>query len=146
MKKPFTARAEVDVKAAPGKVWEALTRPEIVKQYFFGTELVTDWKVGSRIIYRGRWEGKPYEDKGHVLQFEPERLLVCDYWSAFSGNADLPEHYHEVRYELAPSGPFTRLTVTQDNIATDEIKTASEGNWALVLAGLKKLLEGGADT
>ena len=46
--------------ASVEKVRDALTNPEMVKEYLFGTELVTDWKVGSDIIFRGEWEGKKY--------------------------------------------------------------------------------------
>ena len=54
----------IDVNAPAAKVWEALTNPEIVKKYFFGTNVKTDWKVGSPIIWEGEWEGKSYRDKG----------------------------------------------------------------------------------
>ena len=37
----------------------------------FGTEVHTDWSIGGPIRWRGEWEGKAYEDKGQVLEFEP---------------------------------------------------------------------------
>lgn len=43
----------VIVKAPLNKVWDAIIKPELVKQYFFGTELVTTWKIGSPIFFRG---------------------------------------------------------------------------------------------
>ena len=50
---------------APAKnVWEALINPAMIKQYFFGTDVVSDWKVGNSIVWRGTWQGKEYEDKG----------------------------------------------------------------------------------
>ena len=70
-----TATAEISIGAPRTRVWEALTKPELVKQYFFGTNVVTAWKIGEPILFRGEWEGKPYEDRGTVLSFEPDRSL-----------------------------------------------------------------------
>ena len=56
------AIATITINASTSKVWDALTKPELIKQYLFGTEVATDWQVGSPIRYRGVWEGKTYED------------------------------------------------------------------------------------
>ena len=122
-------------------MWDALTKPELIKQYLFGTKVHTNWQVGSPIIYKGVWQGKPYEDKGRIVQFEPGKLIVSTYWSPLSGLADSPENYKTVRYELSYEGNGTRLTITQDNNDTEEEARHSEQNWNMVLDGLKKLLE-----
>jgi len=144
MNEKFIASVSMVIDAPPSKVWDALTKPELVKQYFFGTSVTTDWKVGSPITYTGEWEGTKYEDKGIVLEVVPEKRLVSTYWSAFSGLPDSPEHYQTVRYELSAEGSATRLAVTQDNNATQADADHSEQNWKLVLDGMKKLLEDAA--
>jgi uncharacterized protein YndB with AHSA1/START domain len=58
MKNTFVAKATITIHAPTSKVWEALTKPEIIKQYLFGTTVTTDWRVGSPITYEGIWEGK----------------------------------------------------------------------------------------
>ena len=63
----IVATAEIDIAAEPDRVWETLTDPAAVKQWMFGTELDTDWQVGSPIVWKGEYEGKSYEDKGEVL-------------------------------------------------------------------------------
>ena len=141
MKSTFTAAARVTIEAGAEKVWDALTNPKIIKQYLFGTEASSDWKVGSSITYKGVWEGKPYEDKGKILELVPNELLRSTYLSSFSGLADKPENYNTVTYALSNAGGRTELTVTQDNIQTKEAADHSEGNWALVLQAMKKLLE-----
>jgi uncharacterized protein YndB with AHSA1/START domain len=141
MNKTFTASATTTINAPVSKVWEALTNPDLIQQYLFGTRVSTDWKVGSPITYKGVWQGKPYEDKGKVLQVEPGRLLVSTFWSALAGLPDLPENYNTVRYDLVPQGSGTRLTVTQDNNASQDEADHSAQNWAMVLEGMKKLLE-----
>jgi len=136
------AQATITINAPPSKVWEALTQPALIKQYLFGTDVTTDWRVGSPITYKGQWQGKSYEDKGKILQIEPGKLLVSTFWSSLSGVPDISENYKTVRYELSPVGSGTRLTITQDNNATEEEANHSEQNWSMVLEGLKKLLEG----
>jgi uncharacterized protein YndB with AHSA1/START domain len=141
MKKTFLAKTKIDIKASISQVWDALTKPDLIKQYLFGTEVTTDWKVGSSIVYKGVWEGKAYEDKGKVLQVEPGKLLVSTFWSSLSGTPDVPENYQTVRYELSPDGNGTSLTLTQDNNKSQEEADHSEKNWKMVLEGMKKLLE-----
>ena len=141
MKNTFTATARITIKVSAEKVWDALTNPKIIKQYLFGTEVSSDWKVGSSITYKGVWEGKPYEDKGKILELVPNKLLRSTYWSSFSGLADKPENYNTVTYTLSKADGGTELTVTQDNIQTKEAADHSEGNWASVLQTMKKLLE-----
>ena len=143
MNKTFTSKSTIAINASASKVWDALIKPELIKQYLFGTEVTTDWKVGSPITYKGEWEGKTYEDKGKVLQIEKEKLLVSTFWSSLSALADIPENYKTVRYELSADDKGTRLTITQDNnnISQEEADHSGQ-NWKMVLEGIKKLVEG----
>ena len=141
MKRDYIAKRSIVVIAPAARVWQALTRPELVKQYLFGTEMTADWRVGGAITYRGQWEGKPYQDKGSVLAFEPEKRLRSTYFSSLSGLEDKPENYNTVTYELAEAKGRTTLTVTQDNNPSPESAEHSAKNWAMVLEGLKKLVE-----
>ena len=142
MNKTFTSKSTIAINAPASKVWDALIKPELIKQYLFGTEATTDWKVGSPITYKGEWEGKTYEDKGKVLQVEKEKLLVSTFWSSLSALADIPENYKTVRYELSADDKGTRLTITQDNNISQEEADHSGQNWKMVLEGIKKLVEG----
>jgi uncharacterized protein YndB with AHSA1/START domain len=142
MNKTYLAKATITINAPALKVWDALTNPTLIKQYLFGTEVTTDWRVGHPITYKGEWDGKQYEDKGEVIQNEPGKLLVSTYWSSMSGLPDIPEYYKTVRYELSSEGNKTRLTITQDNNDSQEDANHSEENWKMVLEGIKKLLEG----
>ena len=137
----FVAKTTITINAPAARVWDALTQPELIKRYLFGTQVTTDWQVGSPIVYEGIWEGKAYRDKGKVLQVEPGKLLVSTFWSSLAGLPDVPENYQTVRYELSTEGGGTRLTVMQDNNATQEDANHSAQNWSMVLDGLKKLLE-----
>jgi uncharacterized protein YndB with AHSA1/START domain len=142
MNNAFPAKATITINAPAPRVWEALTDPSLIKQYLFGTEVTTDWRVGHPITYTGDWEGKQYEDKGEVIEKVVGKLLVTTYWSSLSGLPDIPEYYKTVRYELTPEGTGTKLTITQDNNDTREDASDSEQNWKMVLEGIKNLLEG----
>jgi len=135
------AQASIDVQAGSDKVWRALTDPTMIKEYLFGTEAVSDWKVGSPITYRGVWQGKAYEDKGKIIEMVPNKLMKSTYWSGMSGLEDRPENYSTVTYELSEHGGRTTVTVSQDNNPTRESADHSQANWVVVLKGLKDLLE-----
>jgi len=136
-----TATAEVTINAPVAEVWRALTDPELVKQYFFGTNVVSDWKQGSPIFYRGEWEGQAYEDKGIILEIVPNKLLKTNYFSPLSGEKDIPDNYQVISYELAEDGDRTVLTITQDNLKDQSTADRSAKNWNMVLGGMKTLLE-----
>src|SRR5688572_1515722 len=93
MNNKFTAEARTTINAPASRVWDALTNPSLIKQYLYGTQVTSDWKVGSSITYSGEWEGKSYEDKGEILQMEPNRLLISTFWSSLTGLPDAPENY-----------------------------------------------------
>lgn len=141
MSNTYTVMASATINAPPETVWVALTDPEMIKRYFFGSEVETDWEVGSPIIFRGEWEGETYEDKGEITRFEPERVLEYTHWSPLSGKPDVPENYHTVTWELTGLDDGTKMTLTQDNNDTEEARDHSEENWKLVLSNLKELLE-----
>ena len=141
MNKEFDARASTTINAPTARVWDALVNPTSIKQYMFGTNVTSDWKKGSRISWKGEWEGKKYEDKGVILQIEPERKLQYSHFSPLAGLPDKQENYHTVTIELSGAGSQTRVSLTQDNNPDKKAREESEKNWAMMLAGLKKLLE-----
>ena len=53
MRNDLIVSKSIIVNANNDKVWKALTNPEIIKEYLYGTETLTDWKVGSEIIFQG---------------------------------------------------------------------------------------------
>jgi uncharacterized protein YndB with AHSA1/START domain len=141
MKNDITGQVSTTIHAPVSKVWEALTTPEMIKKYFFGTNTITNWQVGSPIFFTGIWEGKSYKDKGTILAFEREKLLRYNYWSSMSGIEDKPENYVIITYRVEGDGENTKLTVTQENIPDKKMKEHSEQNWKMVLDNLKDFLE-----
>ena len=87
------------------------------------------------------WEGKPFEDKGQVVEVKPEKSLVVTHWSPLSGVSDIPENYHTVRYEIVPANGNTRVTIRQDNNVDEQEREHSAQLWKTVLENMKKMLE-----
>jgi uncharacterized protein YndB with AHSA1/START domain len=142
-----TAEATVDIAAPKNEVWQSLTDPEKIKQYFLGAKVKTNWQPGTPITFEGEWEGKAYEDRGEILVVEPERKLAYSHWSPLGGKPDTPENYHVVEVTLHERDGGTRVTLRQSNLeggATDEDRANRkhfEKNWGQMLDGLKQVTE-----
>lgn len=134
-------KTSIVINDSAAKVWQALTDPAIVKQYFFGTNLRSDWKKGSPIFFEGEWEGKSYQDKGIILDIDPGKFIKYNYWSSMSGTEDKPENYADITYALTEQDGKTVLTVTQGNVKNQEAKEHSEQNWQTVFGKMKEMIE-----
>lgn len=139
----FVATAETDIDATAEQVWTVLTDLEQIGELWFGAEVHTDWQVGSPIVWKGEYEGKQYEDKGQVLAAEPGRLLKMTHYSPLTGQPDVPENYHTLTYELAENGTTTRLTLSQDNNASEDEAEHARGMWETQVSGIKQAAERG---
>lgn len=138
-----TARASIRINADRATVWRALTDPETISRFMFGTRVETDWQEGSPIVYRGEWDGAPYEDRGTLLEVVPDDRLVSTYYSPLSGKPDLPENYQTVSYLLSTEGDGTLVTVTQDGCADTAEAERMSGNWGMTLESLRSVVEAG---
>lgn len=142
MTETYVATATITIDAAPRHVWSVLTDPEAIREFMFGTEVSTDWTVGGPITWRGRWEGREYQDKGTILELEPGRRLVHTHLSGLSAQDDRPENYHTLVWTLdeAEAGK-TRLTLTQDKNATVEEAEHSQVMWESLVKSVKEIAE-----
>ncbi len=133
----IVATAEIDIAAAPDRVWETLTQPAAVKQWMFGSDLETDWQVGSPIVWKGEYEGNSYEDKGEVLEYDAPNRLSVSHFSPTTGQDDVPENYHTLVWVLTPVDEGTHVTLTQDNNGSEDEAEHSAENWQHALEGIK---------
>lgn len=127
------------------KVWEALVTDSFTEQYFFGTRIRSDWRIGGPIQLLG--PNGDVTDQGTLLEYDPPRLLTY----TWSNAADTYERVKpsQVTFRLDPFGETTRLTLTHANlIAADyEVEAKSpqglNNGWPIIMASLKSLLETG---
>jgi uncharacterized protein YndB with AHSA1/START domain len=136
------AKASIDIDAPSEKVWDALIDPAAIKAYMFDSTVTSDWHEGSPITWKGKWQGKTYEDKGVIKKFARGRTLAYTHFSPLSGQPDTPENYHTVTIKLSEQGGRTRVTLEQDNNSNEEAREHSAKNWETMLSGLKKFVEG----
>jgi len=150
MSQPMIVKSVVTINAPAAKVWDALVNPGQTKKYMFGCETVSDWKIGSPLLWQMEYEGKPFIPvKGNIVKIEPGKLLVYTVIDPNSGMADIPENYLNVEYALTEANGQTTLTVTQSGFegAADGEKrykdTYNNGEgWNPILVQIKALVEG----
>lgn len=137
----LVATAQIDIDAPTAEVWKALTDPGVVARYFFGSRVETDWRPGSRIVWKGEYQGRAYSDHGEVLDVEPNRLLRVTHFSPLTGLPDEPQNYHTITYELDERGGSTLVRLSQDNNGDEAAAQHASENWSTMLDGLKRAVE-----
>jgi len=145
---PLIVKNSISINAPVSKVWDVLVNPEQTKKYMFGCEAISDWRIGSSLIWRGLYEGKEMIFvKGNIVECKPGKLLTYTVIDPNSGIADLPENYLDVTYELSEENGITTLTATQGDYSTvgDGANryrhTVEGGGWDPILVEIKKLVE-----
>jgi uncharacterized protein YndB with AHSA1/START domain len=135
------AHAETEISASPQQVWDAMTDPEAISRFMFGSKVETDWEEGSPITWSGEYDGRPFQDKGEILEVVENQRLRMTHFSPLSGEDDVPENYHTLDYRLEDRGASTRLTLDQDGNDSAEQAEQFAGNWQMMLDQLKKYVE-----
>lgn len=141
MSKKLEAKQSIIINASRSKVWDALTNSEMIKRYFFGIDVRSDWKKDGHIFYRGEWKGQRFEEWGNILSFEPEKYLLINFWHSDSFLPDDLQNYKVLSYILSGRGNTTKLTVLQEFNDNEEDASSANENWKTVLENLKILLE-----
>lgn len=133
------------VATTPDKLWEALTSGDLTKQYWFGRNVQSDWKVGSAITFSDE-NGTP-TDKGIILKSDPHRLL--SYTFQYLEDPTVRERPSRVTFELKPMDGTVRLTLRHEDLLPTDFFDAETGfrginnGWPAILSNLKSLLETG---
>jgi uncharacterized protein YndB with AHSA1/START domain len=130
------------IASTPEKVWEALTRSELTRQFFFGRTVESDWKVGSPwklVMPDGR-----DDVVGEVLEADPPRRLKLSWTVVWVEEMKSLPPTH-VTYDIEQVGGVVRLTMTQANDFEIEERYLEGGRqgWPIILSGLKSLVETG---
>jgi uncharacterized protein YndB with AHSA1/START domain len=130
------------IRTSPQKLWDALTRPEFQKQYWFDMHQESDWKKGAS--WKMLFSDGRVADAGEVLESDPPRRLVLK-WRNEMRPELTEEGWSRCVYDLEQDGDTMRLTVTH-TIEKDHARfiEAVSGGWPRILSSLKSMLEGGA--
>jgi uncharacterized protein YndB with AHSA1/START domain len=131
----------VKINASLQKVWDILTKPEFVKQWQYGSELMTDWKVGSNIRFKTEWEGKIFEQWGTVLEMRTNQLIKYNLFAPRPDLEDKPENYFVMSYVLTEDKGHTKLEIIQEDNRPGAIQEEPQGEENSILHGLKQIAE-----
>ena len=128
------------IETTPENLWEALTNSEFTKQYWFDTEVRSDWKVGSpfALVMSGETT-----DTGEILEADRPRRL------SYTFKHELMEEMRnepatKVDFTNEPYGNLVKLTVTHEGfVEGSKLLDGISRGWPAILSGLKSLLETG---
>jgi uncharacterized protein YndB with AHSA1/START domain len=129
------------IRTTPEKLWSALTNADFIKQYWFGMNCESQFKVGSPWKLASS-SGQLYDD-GEIAEADPPRRLVIR-WQHQNKPELKAEGPSLCTMEIEPFGTAVKLSVTH-TIEQDRSKfiEAVSGGWPKVLSNLKSLLETG---
>lgn len=144
MSEKLEFRTSIEIDAHPEKVWEALINPEKTRQYMFGCEVISNWKPGDPVIWRGASDGVDYV-VGSLKTFIPNKKLAFTVFDPNAGYEDKEENYLLSTYTLEAKNGSTLLSVSQGDFSKVEDGAKrhadSAGGWNMTLDALKKLTE-----
>ena len=129
------------IRTSAEKLWAALTTPEFTKQYWYGMQMASQWKVGAE--WRLLFSDGRVADIGEVLEIDPPRRLVLRWQNEFRPEVKAEGPANCV-FELEPNGEVVKLTITHSSSrANSKLIAAVSGGWPKILSNLKSLLETG---
>jgi len=143
----LVVKKSITINVPAMRVWECLTKPELVKLYMFNSDVVCDWQVGSEILFKGQLNGKEIIFvKGHITRLEHHHLLEYTCFGPDSGLEDHPSNYTKVTYRLIAEHQQTLVSVSQGDFSVvgdgeKRFADATKG-WDYALGGLKNVAEG----
>lgn len=128
---------EVYIAASPDRVWQALTDPEMTRQYYYGSSVESDWQPGSPLIYRNPDGTEAIVCE--IIEAAAPRRLVHSFF--FPGTEESPSR---CTWSIEPRGNASLLTLVHDEFdgETSTYRSVAHG-WVPILSGLKTLVETG---
>jgi uncharacterized protein YndB with AHSA1/START domain len=110
-----THSSTIKIKATTQKVFDALTKPELVKLWQFGRVLATDWKVGSEIKFKAEYDRTVLEQWGTVLEMRPNELIKYNLFTPRPDLEDKQENYSLTSYVLTADNEQTKVEIIQED-------------------------------
>jgi len=131
----------IKINASVQRVWDTLTKPELVKLWQYGSELLTDWKVGSDIRFKTQWEGKVFEQWGKILEVRQNELIKYSLFAPRPDLEDKPENYFVMNYILTAGSGQTTLEIIQNDNRAGAVQEEPQGEENPILKTLKQIAE-----
>nr|WP_315158181.1 SRPBCC family protein [uncultured Flavobacterium sp.] len=137
----ITSKSTIIINATKQKVWEALTKPELVKKWQYGSDVLTDWKVGSEIRFRVEWENKVFEQWGKILEIIPNELIKYSLFFPRPDLEDKEENYFIMSYIISELENKIRLEILKEDNRPGAVEEKEIDEENPVLTVLKEIIE-----
>ena len=131
----------ININAPTQKVWDTITKPEFVKLWQYGSDLLTTWEIGSDIKFKTEWEDKVFEQWGKVLEVRPNSLIKYSLFAPRPDLEDKPENYFVMSYVLTANNGQTKLEIIQEDNRPNAVQEEPQGEENPVLKSLKEIAE-----
>ena len=131
----------IKLNASLDKVWDTLTKPEKVKLWQFGSDLITTWEVGSNIEFITEWEGQIFKQWGKILEIRPNERIKYSLFAPRPELEDKPENYFIMNYVLANENGQTKLEIIQEDNRPNAVQEEPQGEENSILKSLKEIAE-----
>jgi uncharacterized protein YndB with AHSA1/START domain len=133
--------SSVFINASLDRVWNALTKPEKVKLWQYGSDLITTWEVGSKIEFVTEWEGQIFKQWGKVLEMKQNEVIKYSLFAPSLNIEDRPENYFIMKYVLTPKNGQTKLEIIKEDNRPNAVQEESQGEENPILQSLKNIVE-----
>ena len=134
----------ITINAPATKVWDAIIKPEFTRQYMFGCDAISDWKIGSNLSWIGH-EDKVVYVQGKVVEFKENEVLAFTVIDPNGPYELIPENYLTGTWTLNETNGQTQLNISQGDfnaVAGGEVRFAdADQGWVMVLNSLKDICE-----
>ena len=143
--KSFSIKKSLFISVPPSLLFDALTNPEKIIQYYPLKEVISDWKVGSDIFLKGNNNGEEFTDHGTIDILTPNQKFQYTYWSDNHGTSRTPENQLTICYTLDEVDRGTNLQLEHKNLNSEKMYSEMLNIWDLLLSSLKDFVEKGKE-
>jgi len=138
----FSIEKEIIINSSPEDVFEMLTNSDEIIKYYPLNEVISEWKVGSEVLYKGEVNNNKFTDYGVINVISRPIQYMYTYWSDNHGTENTPENQITISYNLTNIENGTKLELTQTNLRSKELfEMMNLTVWPYLLNSMKTYIE-----
>jgi len=138
----FTIEKEIIINSAPEVIFNALTNSDEIIKYYPLNEVVSDWEIGSEVLYKGEVNNNKFTDYGVIKALTPPTKYMYTYWSDNHGTENTTENQITICYNLSKAENGTKLELIQTNVKSKEMfELMNSTVWPYLLNSMKAYIE-----
>lgn len=127
------------IRASAEEVWDAITNAEKTVRYFYGTEVSSDWEVGSPMNYS--YPDGRIASEGHIISIDPPKRIEFMFHAMWDEELTAEGPVREV-WAITEMSGMVELKIELYDIGEKTLEDFQNG-LPYIVAGLKSLVETG---